>query len=138
MSIEEEYTDAQRKGILRGLLVNIWIAYLIRDFRSNDAQGMANQVKNVMKKKEIRDLPHYARINEYIIALLKTMSESTSNLEPNDLKMLAAMPDLRVQYQGTRLSFNEGTGYENEVSHVYDTEISCKELRERAAEILRP
>lgn len=136
MSITEEYGFAKGKGVLRGLLADIWLQYSIRDFRSNDAQGMANQVKNLMNKMESRHLPRYEKIDEFINALLKAMGEPTSDLEPNDLKMISRMPDLRVEVTGTFTRFDEGSGYEHDEDRDYAREISCEALRKRAAEIL--
>lgn len=132
-----EYAETAKQGAsaLRPLMAAIWSAYWIKNAQSNDAQGMANQLKNLMKKRELMQLPVMSHIQGIADALLVVMTGADKSFERKDLVMLAVMPDLRVRHFGQRTHWSDDSGtYER--WEDFEAVVSCEALREHAAELM--
>ena len=142
LATKGEYAEAAKLGgsAIRPLMAAIWNAYDINNMQSNDAQGMANQLKNLMNQRELGRLPRMHHIQEVSNGLLIAMKGEHKNFELKDLKMLAVMPDLRVHNHGPRTydsenrTLNENNTYE--VWEDYIEVVSCDELRKEATELI--
>jgi HEAT repeat protein len=128
-----EYAEAAAHGAtaLRPIMSAIWNAYWIQDSRSNDAQGMASQLKNAMKKRELNQLPYRANIMGMVAALMTAMDAKGQNFDAKDLKMLALMPDLRVRDFGERTHWSDEIGTHERLED-FICEVSCEALRKKA------
>lgn len=130
-----EETAKQGASAIRPLMAEIWNAYGINNAQSNDAQGMANQLKNLMNKRELDRLPHMSHIQEVSNALLVAMKSANKNFELKDLKMLAVMPDLRVRDFGQRTHWSDDIGTYERLED-YATVVSSDALRQHATKLI--
>jgi hypothetical protein len=135
-AVKGEYGETAARGAsaLRPLMAAIWYAYGIDNARSNDAEGMARQLGNLMGKRSLQHLPEMQRVREMADALLAAVKGAGPTCGLKDLKMVAAMPDLRVRDWGPRTHWSDEVGtYER--MEDYATVVSCEELRRQAGEL---
>lgn len=123
---------------LRPLLRQVWLTYGIDNPASNDAQGMARQIKNVMKRiRSLRELPDGDTLSATVKAITTAMESGKAPCKAVDLKMVAALPDLRARFRDQRTrSYLDDDFYETNRPDYIDLAIDCAPLRSRASALL--
>lgn len=116
-------------------MIEIWSAYGIENTESNDWQGMANQLKNLMKKRKLDRLPSRGYVQKSADELLLAIKDANQSFELKDLKMLSVMPDLLVSDFGQRTHWSDEIGTHERLEN-YETVVSCEALRKHASELI--